>query len=83
MMEMKVIFDQFNIIQAPSEARGLGRKNWRKEIVCIMRVCDRGGKIPVVCLYVVELLSAPLTNPAEIFWECWGTYWLCISQKLA
>ena len=30
----------------------LGMKNWRKEIVCIMRVCDRGGEIPVVCLSV-------------------------------
>ena len=43
------VFQSFNIIQAPSKARGLGMKNWKKEIVCIMRVCDRGGKIPVVC----------------------------------
>ena len=40
------------VIQAPAEGRVLGRKNWRKEIVCIMRVCDRGGKIPVVCVSV-------------------------------
>ena len=24
------------IIQAPAEGQGLGRKNWRKEIVCIL-----------------------------------------------
>ena len=37
-----------------------------------MQACDRGGQIPVVCPYVVELLPAALTNQAEIFREYWG-----------
>ena len=35
---------------SPAEGRGLGMKNWKKEVVCIMHACDRGGGIPVVCL---------------------------------
>ena len=44
------------VIQAPAEGRGLGTKNWRKEIVCIMHACGRGGRIPVVCLSVCLLV---------------------------
>ena len=43
-------------IQAPRFARGLGIKNWRREIVCIMRACERGGKFSwSVCMYVCNL----------------------------
>ena len=68
-------------IQAPSEARGLGRKNWKKEVVCIMHACDRGGGILVVCLLGIQLLPAGLTNPTQTFRACCGPYWLCIFLK--
>ena len=75
--------ENLHIIQAPSEATGLGMKNWSKEIVCIMCACERGAKFSwSVSLLVTQLLPADLTNPAEIFWGSWGTYWLCIFQKL-
>ena len=43
------------VIQAPAEGRGLGMKNWRKETVCIMHACDRGGQILVLRLSVCGL----------------------------
>ena len=48
-MPETALVDPCHFVQASAEGRGLGMKNWRKEIVCILRVCDRGGGILVVC----------------------------------
>ena len=65
--------------------RGLVMKNWKKEIVCIMYVCNRGLNfcgLPF-CLVVCQLLSAASTNQCQIFRVYWESYWLCIFQTLA
>ena len=44
----------FIFIQALSEARGLGIRHRRIGIAYIMHACDRGGNIPVVCLFSIS-----------------------------